>query len=237
MNESLQTTLDKLIQSDTKSNPALNLLVNDYTKYHVLFVVVAGVFLLVFALLNVFFWRRFKRIPKTDSNKWAFEKKTYFNFGILSLVVGLFLALIFAANLSNVLNPRQGFSGTIGMIQSPVAGSPNDKLHQEINTWLVSGGGTVPPTLQSKVDDRLAWQRPKAIICTVLLAIFTIVTARIWRKLIRKSRVRESKWLPQDRLLHFAGIAGVTICLLLMLMVIGNTQAAFAPMSLTLFYG
>ncbi len=37
--------------------------------------------------------------------------------------------------------------------------------------------------------------------------------------------------------LLITGVLAGPVCLLLMLMVIGNTQASFAPLSMTLFYG
>ena len=94
----------------------------------------------------------------------------------------------------------------------------------------------MPSLIQSKIDDRLAWQRPKAIICSVLLMVFVVLSDRIWRTLIRKSRV-QAKWKPKERTLLMAGIVTVTACFPLMLMVMGNTQGSIVPIALTLFFG
>jgi len=64
-----------------------------------------------------------------------------------------------------------------------------------------------------------------------------LLSARIWRTLIRRSRLRPKVWTPKDVTLLAAGLLCGPVCLLLMLMVIGNTQASFAPLSMTLFYG
>ncbi len=235
--DSLQTTLNNLLQSETRSNPALNSLLNDYTKYHVVLLIVGGLFTIILVILSFLFWARYKRAPKTDTSKWTFEKKTYFSFGLLVTVVGLLMALIVVANASNVLNPRQGFSGAIGVLSTSQAGTHKAELYQSFNTWLQSGNTHIPSLIQSKINNRLAWQRPKAIICSALLAIFVAVSIRIWGTLIRQSKVREVKWKLKEKALLFSGVVSVAVCLLLMLMVIGNTQGAFAPLSLTLFYG
>lgn len=237
MNDDLQASLNELIRSGSTSNPALNSLLSDYTKYHVVLVIVGGLFVLGFLLLSIFSWTQFKRAPKAGNRRWTFEKKTYFSFGLSSAVVGLLMALIVAANVSSVLSPRQGLSGSLGMLGTPRAGSRADELHQAFSTWLRSGTADMPSLIQSRIDDRLAWQRPKAAICSVVFIVFTVLSARIWRTLIRKSRVREGRWTLKDVALLAVGAGTGSACLLLMVMVIGNAQGSFAPMSLTLFYG
>ena len=236
MNDSLQATLNKLIQADSTSNPALNRLIAANTEYHFVLVVVGGLFLLALMLLSGFFWRRFTRTSKGDSGQWTFEKRTYFSFGLFSVVVGLLMALIVVANVNNVLNPRQEFSGAIGMLGTPQAGSQTDKRQQAFKTWLQSGSPQMPSLIQDKIDDRLTWQRPKAIISSVLLIVFVMLSVRIWRTMIRKSRLREA-WRLKERALLMAGFVTVVACLPLMLMVMGNTQGSIAPISLTLFFG
>jgi hypothetical protein len=237
VNDTLKTTLRDVLRSGTDSNPALNVLIDDYTKYHVVLVVVGGLFLLGLALLSIFFWSRFTRAPRHDTRKWTFEKKTYFSFGILSVLVALFMALVVAGNVSNVLNPRNGFEGAIGMLSASKAGTRAAELHQPFTTWLTSGSEQVPSAVQGAIDDRLSWQRPKAIICSVLLVLFLVLSVWIWRRLIRTSRVPGTGWGLKRAALLMLGVVTVAVCLLLMLMVIGNTQGSIAPISLTLFYG
>lgn len=235
--DSLQTTLNNLLQSGTQSNPALNSLLSDYIKYHVVLLIVGGLFILILVNLSVLFWARYKRTPKTDTSKWTFEKKTYFSFSLLTTIVGLFMALIVVANTSTVLNPQQGFSGVVDILGTSQTGMHKAELHQSYNTWLQSGSTHIPALIQSKINDRLAWQLPKAIICSALLAIFVVLSVRIWGTLIRQSKVRETKRKLKEKMLLFSGVVSVAVCLLLMLMVIGNTQGAFAPLSLTMLYG
>ena len=236
-NHSLQTTLNNLLKSGTRSNPALNSLLSDYIKYHVVLLIVGGFFSLILVTLTVLFWSRYKRAPKTDTRKWTFEKKTYFSFGLLTTIVGLFMVLIVVANASTVLNPGPGFSGVVDMLGTSQAGTHKTELYQSFNTWLQSGSTPVPSLIQSKINERLSWQRPKAVICSVLLAVFVAASIRIWGTLIRKSKVRETKQKLKEKALLFSGIGAVAVCLLLMLMVIGNTQGAFAPISLMLVFG
>jgi len=108
---------------------------------------------------------------------------------------------------------------------------------QSFATWLQSGQTDTPTLVTARIDDRLAWQRPKAIICSVLLVVVLALCAQIWRTLIRGSRKRQHGWTPKDVSLVAAGLLGGAACLVLMLMVIGNTQASLAPLSMTLFYG
>jgi cytochrome bd-type quinol oxidase subunit 2 len=234
---SLQTTLNNLLQSGTRSNPALNTLLSDYTKYHLVLLVVGGLFTLILVTLSVLFWARYKKAPKTDTRKWTFEKKTYFSFGLLTTIVWLLMVLIVVVNAGTVLNPRQGFSGVVDMLGTSQAGTHKTELYQSFNTWLQSGSTQVPSLIQSKISDRLGWQQPKAIICSVLLVIFVVVSIHIWGTLIRQSKVRQMKRKLQEKSLLFSGVVVVAVCLLLMLMVIGNTQGTLAPMSLTMLYG
>jgi cytochrome bd-type quinol oxidase subunit 2 len=231
--DSLQTTLNNLLQSGTRSNPALNSLLDDYIKYHVVLLIVGGFFTVILTVLSILFWIRCKRSLKTNNRKWTFEKKTYFSFSLLTTIVGLLMALLVVVNAGTVLKPQPGFSGVISMLSRSPSGTPKAELQQSFNRWLQSGSKQIPLLVQSKISDRLAWQQPKAIICSVLLAIFVILSILVWGKLIRQSKVHE----PQRKPILFSGIVAVAVCLLLMLMVIGNTQASFAPMSLTLIYG
>ncbi len=171
MNTSLHDTLEELLLSGSDSNPALNALLDDYTKYHVVFIAVGGLFLLAFALLAAFSWRRFRRTPKSEKRRWSFERAAYLFFAASSVVFALMMALIVAANASNVADPRHGFSGGLGMLGTPRAGTRTADLHQAFTTWLQSGQSETPILVNSRIDDRLAWQRPKAIICSALLVV------------------------------------------------------------------
>jgi hypothetical protein len=237
MKDTLPNTLKDLLRSGTESNPALNVLLADYTRYHVVLVLVGGLFLLILVALSVLFWRRFRRAQRTPARRWAFERKTYFAFGLLSVVVAIFLALVVAANVSTVLSPREGFKGSIGMIDTSRAGAEDGALNQSFNGWLRSGSTDMPSLIQGEIDDRLSWQRPKAVLCTVLLLGFAGLSALIWRTLIRRFRMPEARWRLRDGTLLVLGLFTVALCLLLMLMVMGNTQGSLAPISLTLFFG
>ncbi len=237
MNDSLHDTLTELLRSGSDSNPALNRLLSDYTAYHVLLVLVGGLFVVALLVGSAVSWTRFNAAAQVAGRRWTFERKTYLCFGTCSTIIGVLLAVIVAANVSNVLDPRQGFAGSIGMLGTPGAGTRRDTLHQAFNTWLQSGGSSIPAQIQTEIDDRLAWQRPKAVVCTVLLVLFVWLGVVLWRTLIERSRLSGAERSIKDRALLAAGGATAIASLLLMLMVIGNTQASFAPLGLTLFYG
>ena len=234
--DTLRTTLTNLLQSGTQTNPALNELLSDYATYHLVLVIIGGLFTAAFIAMSVFCWAKYKKASTVDGRKWTFEKKTFFSFGMLATMTSMLLALIVVANISNVVDYRQGFAGTLNMISAP-AGTPKAELHQSFNAWLQSGDTQMPMAVQDKINERLAWQLPKAIISTILLVIFATMSARILSDLIKRSRDQKKNHGKKRHLLLVAGIFTVVACLLLILMVIGNTQAVFAPISLTMLFG
>ena len=196
------------------TNPAYDRLLTADRDYHAVFLVIGGPFTLFLLLFSVFAWVRFKRARRR-----TFERRTYLWFAVVSLTFGLVMALGFWANLTSVLNPRQTLAGTTF---SPLG-----------ETWLRSGSAQISPLLQQAIDDRLAWQRPKAVICGVLLVAFVTLTVFLWRILIRRSTTGE----PFRKLMLCAAILSAALCLLLMLMVIGNAEGAFAPLFPTVIHG
>jgi hypothetical protein len=232
----LHDTLDQLVRSNSESNPAFDRLLDDYATYHVVLAVVGGLFLSAIALFSVLAWTRFKRAPQLSSGKRTFERTAYFWFATGSTVISPMLAMVVAANISNVRDPRRGFAGSVGMLRTPSGGTRTDTLYQAFNTWLQNGESSLPSPIQSAIDDRLAWQRPKAAICTVLLVLFVWLGVRVWRTLIERSRAGGTTTVARRALIG-SGLTTVMASLLLMLMVMGNTQASFAPLGLTLFNG
>jgi predicted transporter len=233
--DNLQNTLYSLMQSGSRSNSVYNTLLHDYIKYHAVLVIEGGIFALLLIVLGVYFWRRFKRTRKAETCNWTFEKKAYFCFGPVSTIVALFMLLIVAVNLSTVLNPQEGFAQVIQDLGTPQAGTQKAAHYQAVNTWVQSGSAHMPPVLQNEVRDRLSWQRPKAIVCSILLVVFAIFTTRLWRKLIN-SRASESRWRLKEKALIIMGVIAVPVTLLLMIMALANTQASFAPITLTLLF-
>jgi uncharacterized membrane protein YidH (DUF202 family) len=200
------------------TSPAYDRLLIADRNFHIVFLVVGGLFMLLLLLFSVYSWVRFKR-----ARRHTFERRSYFSFGAASLAVGLFLAVVTWANVTSVVNPRQTLSGTA---LSPVG-----------ETWLKSGRAQISPLLQHAIDARLAWQRPKAIIVSVLLVAFVLLTVFFWRKLIRQSVTGGPYPALSRRLMLGAGVLSAAACLLLMLMVIGNTEGALAPLFLAALYG
>jgi len=235
-NDNLQNTLYHLAQSGSFSNPAYHTLLHDYTTYHAALFIEGGIFTLLLMALGVYLWKKFRRMPKTATRNWTFEKTTYFSFGLISTIVTLFMLLIVAANLSNVLNPQEGFIQSIPDLGMPQEGTQKAALYQAVDTWAQSGGVQLPPILQNEVDKRLSWQRPKAIACSILLMVSVVFTARTWQKLIKISRAGKSRWSLREKALLTIGVLAVPATLLLMLMALANTQASFAPIMLTLLF-
>ena len=237
MSDELQDTLSELLQSGSTSNPALNRLLDDYATYHVVLVVIGAFFVLAVSALTVFSLQQFRRSADANDRRWSFERKTYFCFGVLSGAVSLLLTVIVVANLGNARNSREGFAGVVDALSPTPPGARTHELHQAFTSWLQSGAASMPALIGRRIDERLAWQQPKAIICSALLVVFAVLSVRLWRTLIRRSRARTSSWTVTDRALIVTGSSTALACLLLMLMVIGNAQASIAPILMTLQFG
>ncbi len=200
------------------TSPAYDQLLTADRNFHVVFLVVGGLFTLLLLLFSVFSWVRFKRARRR-----TFERRSYFSFGAVSLALGLIMATVFWGNVTSVVNPRQTLSGTT--------------FSRVGETWLQSGSAQISPLLQHAIDERLAWQRPKAVICSILLVAFVTLTVFLWRTLIRQSGAGEPFRKISRPLMLCAGVLSAVSCLLLMLMVIGNAEGAFVPLFLTVQYG
>ena len=235
--DTLQGTLYNLAESGTLSNPAYNTLLHDYARYHAVLIIEGGIFTLILVALSVYFWRRFISTQEIEFRKWSFEKKTYFSFGLAGAVITLFMFLIVTANLSNAINPQDGFIKSIPDLNTPQTGTQKALLYQAVNIWAKSGSDQMPLILQNEVNNRLSWQQPKAVICSIFLVIFAIFTMRLWQHLIKISKINHSVWVRKEKALFVLGMISAPITLLLMLMSLANTQASFAPIMLTLLFG
>jgi hypothetical protein len=232
----LQFTLKGLLKLSSGSNPALATLLHDYARYHVVLVVLGSVLVLLLTLLSIFCWVRFRQAQQRPLQV-GFEQKVYACFGLMTAGVGLLMVLLVAANASNALNPSPGFSLLVETLHRPKAGTHLAQLHQAFQLWLQSGGTAVPAPIQASIAERLAWQQPKAIGCGILLVGMVALGVRLWSITIQNARQQGPMWTWRNQMLLGSGIATVTLSLLLMVMLVGNTQAVFAPITLTLMFG
>lgn len=206
--------------STSAANPALEVILADYQRFHAVLVVVATVFLLAVAALLVVCVRSLRTARRSPGGATRRQVWTYRAFMAGTILVALFLLLVIVANVSTVLDPERGFAGV-------------DQSGRLLNGWLSSGSPVIPVEVQERVDARLAWQRPKAIIVTILLVAVVAAAVWIWRRWI--SRAYSSR--PVNALLFLAGTLSTGAALLLMLMVMGNVQAVLAPTAMTLVLG
>jgi hypothetical protein len=228
--DDLQATLRRLLQPGIPSNPALRALLHDYAVYHAVFAAIGTVFVVGFLALGGWAWSRFRRAQRAPGGpSWSFERRTFLGFSVVGVACGLLLALVVIGNIGNARHPRDGFSDTIGTIASP------PDVQRAFAEWLRSDNPDVPPLVQARIDRRLRWQRPKALVSIVLLGAAVLVAMRTWRSLIRRSHGRGAGW--RDRGLLGLGLGTGAACLLLVAMVLGNTQASIAPLTMTLVFG
>ncbi len=208
------------------ANPAYERLLQDYTDYHLALVVVGGFFTLALLGFAVFSWVRVSRSPRGP------ERRTHLVFSIASSTLVLLLGVVVAANLSNVLNPRQGLASTIGT-PGDLGPTASTELTRSLTAWVRSGSVEVPPLIQDRVDARLAWQEPKAVISVVLLVALVTLSVVVWRSVLGRWRSGSRAGLPRVA----AGSLAMLACFVLILMVMGNVQASYAPIVMTLVFG
>lgn len=143
------------------------------------------------------------------------------------------MAVVTAANTSHALEPVPGLK----LMVDGSAKSSDSTTSQAMAAWVQSGSPDMPSALDSAIDDRLAWQQPKAIICAVLFILFVALGMRIWKTLIRQSREPQGVRRLKDKALLAGGVATVPLSLLLLIMAVANTQGAIAPIAITVLGG
>lgn len=160
--DDLRDLLLRLLRSGA-SNPALDQLLADYVRYHLVLVLLGSactVGLLVAA------WRATPRWRLT----W--------------LVLSACTVLLVIANLGNALHPRQGFTGVVDGLRAPVAGSRLAELRPAFADWLRRGTSARPAVVRAAIEHRLGWQRPKAVVSAQALAAVAAIGVRASRRSI-----------------------------------------------------
>ncbi len=234
MDDQLQNMLRSLIQSGWQSNPAMHKIINDYAKYHATLVIAGGLFTLILISLSVVFWAKFKEISNPDKFfKFLFKKKVYFSFGLLSSIVALFMVLVVAANATNAFNPLYGFSLLVDSLTPSTYSTP---LRHAYSDWIQSGSSTPPILIRQHIHQRVMFHTTKAVVCSILMIIFTALSIRLWSFLIKRRNASKKKWRPKEKTFLAAGIATVVLSLLMMIIVVANLQGAVAPITLTLLF-
>jgi hypothetical protein len=230
LNEELQDAIQQH-EATWKSNNAMKTLIGDYVKAHSVVVAVGGAMTIGLVLVSIVLWIRFRRIPRVETRKWGFEKRIHFAFGVLSTVVGLLMGLVVTVNALTVANPLPGF------MLSGAHPTPNTAaVDTAVIGWIKSGNGPMPTIVQQKIDDRLDWQVPKAIVCSLLLFLLVLVIGKLWGLLVQGSRPDAQLTTNRGRLVA-AELFAVSLGALMMMMVLGNVQGAIAPISITVFGG
>lgn len=237
MSESLRATLERLAQPGAEPNAAFDRLLADYARFHLVLAVLAVGILVAAAAFAVSAWRHARSAPASAGRRWTFERTTW-SLAFLSAVgVVLIAGVLAAANLSTASDPSPGFRSSIPMIADRAPETDAGQEQQAFERWLQSGERAMPADVRSAVDERLSWQRPKAIVCAVLLGLVLFASARLWRSIVHRSRRPDHRWRVGELGRLAAALGALAVAFLLVLMVLGNTQASLAPVSMTLFFG
>lgn len=237
MSDGLRSTLERLSGPGAEPNAAFDVLLADYARFHLVLAVLALVAGAAVGTFAVFAWRRAAARDLCGRRRLDFPRVVDAVSALGASVFGLLMGLVAVANLSNARDPRTGLRGSIGAIRTAAPGTRAAEVQRAFDAWLRSGDATVPPAVQDAVDDRLAWQLPKAIICSILLALVVVGTWRVWRSLLARTRAPGHRWSAADLGRFGLGLVLVGAGFLLTLMVMGNTQASMAPLAMTLVNG
>lgn len=225
-NDELTDTIQRH-SGEWRTNAAMRALVDDYTRYHVVLVVVGGVFVAALAVLSVVYWRRFRAARRGIR---PLERRLYGLLAATLTFAGLAMGLIVVANLSTAADPMPGF------LMASAHPTPNSlDIDDAVIDWVQSGSSTVPSVVDSKVDDRVAWQLPKAVICGLLLIAFIALAVRLGRSIVRRARADDA--LVRPRRLLGGQLAATWTALLMMVMFVANLQGALAPLTITVLGG
>lgn len=231
----LSKALKEIIEFGAPPSPAVSRIIFDYANYHAVMVMMSGLLFLVFGILSYTFWVKFKNLPKRSQEKWGFEKKSYFYFMILNLLVGLFMLLLVVANTTNTLNPLHGLS--LAYTNSEVEEALNSgTLHQTFSNWVKSSDGAIPAPIMAEIKNRVNFHTAKAFKSFALLIILVSLSINRWRKMIKNARevklgIRDSKWGILDMVNFSIGNIFIASSLLMVIIVEANIQGAFAPLT------
>ena len=227
MNPDLQRVLIHSQPPEWASNPAVHTLIADYAAYHLVFLVTGGVVFLALLALSLFCGVKLSGLRATAGAGRGFAKKVHASFLFLSAAAALLLALILVANAANALSPTHGFS----LLARASTTSGDAELDRALSAWVNSGERQPPALISRRVQARVSYQAPKAVICGLLLALSAALSCRIWAGLIRTRSSAPASWRGAVAL--SAGITTAAFAFLMLLMVLGNTQGAAAPIAIT----
>lgn len=227
-NDELTDTIQRH-SGEWRTNAAMRALVDDYTRSHWLLVALGGACTVALLTLGLAQWRRFRRTPRIRGVV-SWERRLFGTVAATLTFAGLAMGLITAANLSTAVDPMPGF------LMASAHPTPNSlAVDGAVIDWVNSGSEAVPSVVDSKVDDRVAWQLPKAIICGLLLIAFSLLAVQLGRSIVRRARADEPCIRP--RRLLAAQLAVTCAALLMMVMFVANLQNALAPLAITVLGG
>lgn len=84
-----------------QASPALQVMIDDFARYHVAMAVIAGVVAAGLAALSVLLWKRFAGTARTERR----TRRVLASFGVVTALLPLFAVLIAVANATTAIDP------------------------------------------------------------------------------------------------------------------------------------
>ena len=233
MNDELQSTISDIVKRDWRANPAVRALMDDYIEYHRVLALVGVVVTLALLATSLNLLRSYWRHRRITEPGARFRKRVFLGVGTYVGALGLLFALLTAVNAATATQPIPGFTSIV-----ETSTPRNDSaVGRSLITWVRSGSPETPSIIETKVKERLAWQRPKAIVCGLLFAAFVALSRKLWRSLLNGAHRGMSSRRTKRTVTLVAGVGSVLASTLLLVMSIANTQASLAPLSISVFLG
>lgn len=88
----------------SRTPPALDVMISDYSLYHVAMVVAAAIVAMVFIGMSVMLWKQFARAESSERR----TRRTWATFGAVAVALSLAVIVVAIANVTNAADPAPG---------------------------------------------------------------------------------------------------------------------------------
>jgi hypothetical protein len=93
------------VNAGAPTSPALEVMINEYSLYHLVIVVVGPIMAVVLVGMSVVLWKRFARTESSDRR----TRHVLGSFGVLTILLSLFAIVVSMVNMATVADPGPRF--------------------------------------------------------------------------------------------------------------------------------
>ncbi|TWP45849.1 hypothetical protein FKR81_38310 [Lentzea tibetensis] len=100
--DTLEQVRRRLADSRDQTQPALDVMISDFARYHVAMAVIAAIVVIVLIGMTAVSWKRFSRTNSSDRR----TRRVWRSFGVLSAMLSLAVIVVVAANATTAADPE-----------------------------------------------------------------------------------------------------------------------------------